>query len=151
MSKVSGTFFLFGNCVLSVLPKLIFIKASDGQSPPHRCSGRRGLLSILCRLMADVMLVTFFSLQYYIPWSWKIIKVTLRPDWGSSLNCAWSCTKFRQRGANCFVKVRHLNFDHFKVLQPPAKPVPFFSRSSHHRVTDYYKGDVFRVNNRFQT
>ena len=38
---------------------------------------------------------------------------------------------------------------HFKVLQPPAKPVPFFSRSSHHRVTDYYKGDVFRVNNRF--
>ena len=92
------------------LPKLIFIKASDGQSPPHRCSGRRGLLSILCRLMADVMLVTF--LQYYIPWFWKSIKVTLRPDWGSSLNCAWSCTKFRERGANCFVEVCHFNFDH---------------------------------------
>ena len=33
-----------------------------------------------------------------------------------------------------------------KVLQPPAKPVPFFPRTSHHGVTDYFKGDVFRVN-----
>ena len=32
-----------------------------------------------------------------------------------------------------------------EVLQPPAKPVPFFPRTSHHGVTDYYKGDVFRV------
>ena len=32
-----------------------------------------------------------------------------------------------------------------KVLQPPAKPVPFFPRTSHHGVTDYFKGDVFRV------
>jgi len=32
-----------------------------------------------------------------------------------------------------------------EVLQPPAKPVPFFPRTSHHGVTDYYKGDVFRA------
>ena len=34
-------------------------------------------------------------------------------------------------------------------MRPPAKPVPFFPRTSHHGVVDYYKGDVFRVGLKF--
>jgi len=79
---------------------------SDGRSSHHpRCSGRRGLLSLLCRLIADVML----------------IGVVLSTVLGVVQNSGQ------------------------EVLQPPAKPVPFFTRTSHHGVTDYFRGDVFRA------
>ena len=31
-----------------------------------------------------------------------------------------------------------------QVIQPTAKPVPFFPRTAH-RVADYYKGNIFQV------
>jgi len=77
----------------------------DGRSFFVGCSGKRGLLSLLCRLLADVML----------------IGVVLSTVLGVVHNSAK------------------------EVLRPPAKPVPFFPRTSHHGVVDYYKGDVFRA------